>query len=145
MCLLNDLEKRTAVKQDVVKGPGYVKFTLGDLEDAEPHQHRLGKCEPALTIGSEISLEPIKLLVGREQPPILMMQIQLCPRMHSLLRLIQTFPMKAGSKDGVMVDNQLPGSSEDFNINFAAESEEHLLYFGTRLKLIKRMKKHPLL
>ena len=85
------------------------------------------------------------LLVRAQLTPVLSAEARSSVFVDSLLRLVEVFPVKAGSENGVSIDNPLPGCLKCLEIEIGLNGENQLLDIDTGLSIVKSMEEHSML
>jgi hypothetical protein len=89
--------------------------------------------------------ESLGLLSGRELLPILSRQTYARVFMHELFWLGQMFPVKRGAKDGMTIDDLLPGFFKRVCVEPFAKSAANLDQSGACPVAAEALKQKPLL
>ncbi len=110
--LLHEQRRRPAVEEDVVAAPDEAVGVVGEPEQRDPEQRRLGEIEAADAILFVERGDARRLLLGREPAEIDLGQGQLHLPAHDLDGALEALPGEAGAEDGVARDDLFPGADE---------------------------------
>jgi len=145
MNLAENVHERAAIEKNMMKAPYNIKIALCELEQSDTHQGVLSQLKASLAINQKVCLEAPVLLVRAQRTPVLSAEAQSSVFVDSLLRLVEVFPVKAGSEDGVSIDNPLPGCLKCLEIEIGLNSENQLLDIDAGLSIVKSMEEHSML
>jgi len=134
-----------AVQQDVVVGPDELVGVVGQPQQGQADEGRLGQVEAPSLLRREEGGQPA-LLLGRVQPaPVLLCDSHIDLAAHDLDGFLQPLPGERGAQDGMALHHALPGALERGDVQPAAQGSIELLHVDAGLRREQAVKEHALL